>query len=50
VIREEREALEFARQETERQRIEMEDRRRKEKPESKSGMNSLGDAFAKLGL
>jgi len=50
VIREEREALEFARQETERQRIETEDRRKKEKPESKSGMNSLGDAFAKLGL
>jgi len=51
VIREEREALEYARQETERQRIETEDRRKKDQPATKGGgMNSLGDAFAKLGL
>ena len=58
VVREEREARECAEEEARRQKaeagrrqkIETEDRLKKNKPDVKSGMNSLGDAFAKLGF
>jgi len=51
VIRQECEALEYARQETERQRLESEYRRKKDQLAPKGGgMNSLGDALSRLGL
>jgi CRISPR/Cas system CMR subunit Cmr4 (Cas7 group RAMP superfamily) len=53
IIREKREAEEYARQETERQKLEaerIERERKEEKANSQIGMNSLGDAFDKLGL
>lgn len=51
VIRQECEALECAKQGIERRRLESEDRRRKERSTPKgSGMNSLSDAFSKIGF